>query len=161
MLISQFTMLFWAHICLRETTTSCSLYISAVQVSNSSLLLFCKGTCIWFVSRWSFLSTVLIKLWYVWICTREKLTRLTEHICLAVSCSSWEMTQYSLKAEMLELESQYGGKNISFCNQLEQSGCSRISKNLSGWLLQLLLIDELQHYCLAASEQYPVCKKPM
>lgn len=48
--------------------------------------------------------------------------------CLAVSRSSWEMTQYSLKAEMLELESQYGGKNVSICNQLEQSGCSRISK---------------------------------
>lgn len=111
-----------------EATISCSLYISAVQVPNSSLLLFCKGTSIGFVSRWSFFSTVLIKLRYIWIYTREKLTRLTERICLAVSCSSWEMTQYSLKAEMLEPESQYGGKNVSFCNQLEQSGCSRISK---------------------------------
>lgn len=54
MLVSQFTVLFWVHICSKETTTSCFLYISAVQLSNSSLLLFCSGTCIWFVSRWSF-----------------------------------------------------------------------------------------------------------
>lgn len=119
MLFSQFAILFWAHICSKETTASCFLYISVVQLSNSSLLLFCSETCVWFVSRWSFFSTVLIKLWYIWICTREKLTRLNERICLAVSCTYWEMTQYSLKAEMLDLDRQYGGKNVSFCNQLE------------------------------------------
>lgn len=75
-----------------------------------------------------FFSTVLIKLWNIWICTREKLTRLTERICLAVSYSSWDMTQYSLKTEMRELESQCGGKSFTFCNQLGQSGCSRFSK---------------------------------
>lgn len=89
---------------------------------------FAMGHAFGLLADGLFFSTVLIKLWYIWICTREKLTRLTERICLAVSRSSWEMTQYSLKAEMLELESQYGGKNVSICNQLEQSGCSRISK---------------------------------
>jgi len=42
MSVSQFTVLFRAHIFLRETI-SYSLYISKVQVSNSSFSFFAKG----------------------------------------------------------------------------------------------------------------------